>query len=114
MSLTSFRLLLDGSGRGAVIEVGGVDISQLAGALSLTAMPGSPPRLVVEMVGDADVVAGLGEVTLIQAGATIVDFLTHIDADELEAEALGRLDGFEDATATKKILDVLAEWAAGA
>lgn len=113
MGLAPIRLTLSGPGRGRVV-VDGVDLSDKVSALSLIAADGDVPRLLLELHVGAAEIDGLTDVTVVRAGADdLADFFAHIDAGELEKEALSRMGGFDDTTVTRTMLDVLAEWAAG-
>lgn len=112
MALTTFAITVAPNGTGP-IEVGGEDLSGAVTGFQLTARAhGGPPQLVLSMVAEGTI-EGAAEVTVTR-GADLADFFSNIDAEQLEAEALGRLEGFDDPRATQAILDVLREWAAGA
>lgn len=105
---TPFHLRLHPNGRSEV-SVGDVDLTNVAGAISLNARAMQPPRLIVEVFGDFDV-EGVGEVTLIKRGEEFYQFLSGLDAEQLEQAALARLGAWDQGNTTQAILDVLREW----
>lgn len=102
-----FRIKLGVTGRG-LVEVAGLDLSSQVTALSFDARAGAEiNRLMLELRGDTEL-EGLAQVTVVRPGAA--DALADIDPDELEAEALRRLEGFDDRSLTAVMLEVLGEW----
>lgn len=99
-----YRLKINATGHG-FIEVAGIDLSDRVRAVAFDARPASVSRLVLELIGDTEL-EGLAQVTVIRPA---VDGLADIDPDELEAEALRRMDSFDDRSLTAVMLQVLSE-----
>lgn len=102
-----YRLKISATGHG-LVEVAGLDLSGKVAAVAFDAKPHNVSRLTLQLTGDTDL-EGMAQVTVVRPGSP-ADALAAIDPDELEAEALRRLESFDDRTATAVMLEVLGEW----
>jgi hypothetical protein len=103
------RVKLGATGHG-LVEVDGIDLSGKVAALAFDARAGTTVnKLLLELVGDVDLEA-LAQVTVMRTGRKYAEVLAEVDAAALEAEALRRLEGFDDRSLTEVMLAVLGEW----
>lgn len=117
MGLANFNIDLDASGRASKIEINGTDVAQShrVASVAVQGRTNELPRVYLELSAEGHIEGeGIVEVRLPAEDdrSSIVDFLSSIDPEALEKEALDRV-GFGDSSATPIMLQILAEWANG-
>jgi len=110
MGLAKIELDL-GVGVPAKVLVNGTDIATSVVGLSLCARAGWIPELRLDLLGEVRL-AGEGVVYVKADSDVVLEFLDEVDAEALEAQALGE-SGFGGPSVGESMLEVLKEMARG-